>query len=432
MNNRSVDISKFSLLVPLFLTGCLYAWAADTTVPPAGITLEECYSRAWHLSETLGISEENVRFIQAQYKDKLGNVLPHVDWIKTQFYQDRATPSGTAIANSTFLVVQPESYFQLTQPIFAGFRDWYAVDIVKSQKLQSEFDVHQTELQLLSDVATAFYTALTQHEQLTTLQDTRQATLDRVKELEHWVNVGRSLQSDLLSAQTQVATLDAQILDAKRIEQESRELLRYLTGVAPEIPLVDDRPDPVSVPLETALSHSTRRPDIMSGEEAIHQARLGVKYAKGSYLPILGFTGRWFTERIGFESNIRWDATLTLDVPLLEGGSNHAQIQEARSQDIIAELTFARLKRNVEQLVRTAQQDLGISVSESTAYKIAADLGQKNYEAQLKEYRLGRTSNIEVLQVLANLQDVKRQWVASKYASKLDDVILRISTGEGL
>jgi len=190
---------------------------------------------------------------------------------------------------------------------------------------------------------------------------------------------------------------------------------------------------PVELPAYVgALSRATRRPDIMSGEEAIHQARLGVKYAKGSYLPILGFTGRWFTERIGFESNIRWDATLTLDVPLLEGGSNHAQIQEARSQDIIAELTFARLKRNVDQLVRTAQQDLGISVSESKAYQNAAELSLKNYEAQLKEYRLGRTSNIEVLQVLTNLQEVKRQWVASKYASKLDDVILRISTGEGL
>src|SRR5882724_5444079 len=211
MNNRSVDKSKFSLFAALFLTGSISTWAANTAIPPSGITLEECYSRAWHLSETLGISEENVRFIQAQYKDKLGNVLPHVDWIKTQFYQDRAAPSGTAIANSTFLVVQPQSYFQVTQPIFAGFRDWYTVDIIKSQKLQSEFNVHQTELQLLSDVATAFYTALAQHEQLTTLQDTREATLDRVKALEHWVNVGRSLPSDLLSAQTQVATLDAQI-----------------------------------------------------------------------------------------------------------------------------------------------------------------------------------------------------------------------------
>src|SRR5205807_4319925 len=142
------------------------------------------------------------------------------------------------------------SYFQILQPIFAGFRDWYAVDVVKSMEQQARSQERQAELQLLADVAVAFYAALTQHEQLTTLLGTRSLTQDRVKELEHWVNVGRSLDSDLLSAQTQVATLDAQIADAKRTENETLELLRYLTGVAPDTPLADDRPDPAPVAQE--------------------------------------------------------------------------------------------------------------------------------------------------------------------------------------
>lgn len=410
--------------------------AAETSSPAistGGVSLADCYRKARQISETLGISRQTILQVEAQYRDKLGSILPHVDWIKTQFYQENVPPSGSSSVSSSILKpTQPESYFQLTQPLFAGFRDWKTLDIAQSMKQQSRFDEQQAELQLLSDVATAFYAALTAHEQVATLQDTRQATLDRIKELQHWVNVGRSLSSDLLSAQTELATLEAQIQDARRSEKDTRELLRFLAGVEPATPLLDERPFPASVPLPEALERSNGRPDLMSLEEVVRQAHLNVKFALGSYWPTLGLLAHSYTERVGFESDVRWDATFTLDVPLLEGGSNHAQVQEARSQDIIAELTLARLRRSVEQQVRTAQQDLAALIPEADAYGNAVDMGQKNYEAQKEEYRLGRTTNIEVLQVLTNLQAVKLQWIASKYSAKLDDVALRIATGEGL
>lgn len=425
-------MNKRPLGLLLILSSSLWA-APDVPAPSAsGITLAQCYQKAREISETLGISEENIRLVEAEYRNELGSILPHVDWIKAQFYQQNIGGGPGGIGGSFLAATQPESYFQLQQPLFSGFRDWAALDIAKSMKQQSRFDERQTEQQLLSDVAGSFYTALTMHAQLTTLQDTRQVTLDRIKELEHWVNIGRSLDSDLLSAQSDLATTDAQIEDAKRTEMESRELLRFLTGVPPEVELVDDRPEPMVVPMQTALDRSNNRPDLMSEEEQVRQAHLGVKFAKGSYWPTLGLLAHSYTERVGFESDIRWDATFTLDVPLIEGGSNHAQIQEARSQEIIAELTLARLRRTVEQQVRTSQQDLTQSISETQAYQRAVDLGQKNYAAQQKEYRLGRTTNIEVLQVLTDLTNDKRQWVASRYSSKLDDILLRIAMGDTL
>jgi outer membrane protein TolC len=396
-----------------------------------GVTLAECYRKARQISETLGISRQNILLVAAQYREKLGAILPHVDWIQEQFYQQQVSgASGTAA--TLLLPTQPESYFQLVQPLFAGLRDWKTLDIAKSMKQQSRFDEQQTQLQLLSDVAAAFYAAMTAHEQITTLQETRQLTQDRIKELTRWVDIGRSLSSDLLSAQTELATLDAQIQDAKRTEMETRELLRFLTGVDPQIPLVDDRTPPAPLTLPEALERSSRRPDLMSMEEVVRQSHLNVQYALSSYWPTLGLLAHSYTERVGFYSDVRWDATFTLDVPLLEGGANHAQVQEARAQNIIAELTLARLRRTAEQQVRAAQQDLTDLISEADAYAKAVDLNQKNYRAQLEEYRLGRITNIEVLQVLTNLQQVKQQWVAAKYSTKLDDVALRVAMGEGL
>lgn len=435
MNNRWVGYFHSGVLA-LALTAPAFAATVETstatTSAAAGATLADCYQRALKISETVGSSQENIRLQEAQYLNKRGAILPHIDWIKTQFYQQNIAGESSNVGGSFLKSTQPESYFRLVQPIFSGFRDWSVLDAAKSLRQQAQYDEKQTQQQLLSSVAAAFYAALTVQQQLATLQETRQVTQDRIRELTHWVNVGRSLPSDLLSAQTELATLDAQMEDSKRLLMESRETLRFLTELPPELPLLDDRPDPAPVSLEQALQRSVKRPDLMSSEEVLRQTQLNVKYAKGAYWPTLGLLGRWYTERIGFESDVRWDATFTLDVPLLEGGEDHYAIQAARSQNVMAELSLHRLRRSAEQQVRTAQQDLSATISESAAYAKAVDLGQKNYEAQKKEYRLGRTTNVEVLQVLDNLQNTKSQAVLAKYSAKLNDVLLRVAVGEGL
>ena len=80
------------------------AWVAYFAAGSPQLTLEDCYRRAHAISETVGISAENVRQIHEQYLSQIGSVLPHIDWIKSQFYQQKATiPSnGGASTSSSF------------------------------------------------------------------------------------------------------------------------------------------------------------------------------------------------------------------------------------------------------------------------------------------------------------------------------------------
>src|SRR5262249_12853658 len=120
------------------------------------------------------------------------------------------------------------------------------------------------------------------------------------------------------------------------------------------------------------------------------------------------------------------------DVPLYEGGSTQAQVRQARSQQIISQLTLARLKRDAERQVRTAYDDLSLSVTEVQAYDRAVQLAQKNYTVQQKEYRLGVITNLDLLQLLTNMQNVRGQWLVSRANARLNDIRLRIAMGEGL
>lgn len=412
----------------LLLSAATVQAAQEPAASTSAITLQECYARAKHISETIGISAENTRLLQAQYRAEIGSVLPHIDWIKQQFYQEAG---GTAGGGSP-LQTQPLSYFQATQPIFAGFRDWAVIEIAKSQQLQSKFNERLTNLQLLSDVSTAFYAAYTAQDSLAVLQQVRKLNQDQVEQLNHWVNIGRSRSSEVLSAQTQMATLDAQIADTQRTQTEARHLLLFLTGVPADVPLKDDPPAIPSLTLDEALGRAGSRPELLSAAEALHQAELGIRYARGAHYPTLGATGRYYTERVGFLTDVRWDATFTLDVPLYEGGSSQALVRASRSQEIIAQLTLARTKRDVERDVRTTYDNLTKAVFEMEAYNKAVELADKNYAVQQKEYRLGTITNLDLLQLLTNMQNVRGQWLVSRANARLDDIRFRIAMGEGL
>src|ERR1700687_1672452 len=88
-----------------FLLSLTFALSAQAAQEPTGIsagavTLQECYQRAKQISETVGISAENTRLVQAHYRAQIGAVLPHLDWIKTQFYQEKTNAGGAGVGGS--------------------------------------------------------------------------------------------------------------------------------------------------------------------------------------------------------------------------------------------------------------------------------------------------------------------------------------------
>ena len=97
---------KLRLYRSIFLFFCSAALlgsgrgSAAGTLPSAstgGVTLLECHQKAIQVSETLSISSEEIRQLEAQYRQGVGSILPDVSWQRTDFWQD--TPTGTIYIN---------------------------------------------------------------------------------------------------------------------------------------------------------------------------------------------------------------------------------------------------------------------------------------------------------------------------------------------
>jgi len=411
---------------------------ADIPPPDASsapLTLQDCYRRALHVSETLAIDQATIQQLEAQYRQGISAVLPTLTWIKTQEFQDtpnNQTNSSGSVQGTLLRSPIPQSYFELDQPLFHGLRELNALKGFKSARIAGEKTLEQARLSLLDDVAQVFYTSIDLQLELDLYGREHQITEDRIKQLKHWVDLGRSRSSEVLSTQVDLVSLEAQMEQTRAALQTARITLQFLTEIPPTTPLVDNRPDPAPETLDKWLLHSVNRPDLQASAENRRAAEYQLRYARGGWWPSLDFTGKWYTERVGFQQDDRWDALFTLQVPLFSGGDTVAQIKLAQAQYAVADLNDRRLTRQARQDVQNAYQTLTQSIKQAALYDRAASLARDNYQVQTKEYKLGLITNLEVLQVLKTQEDLEIQSIRSHATAKQNDVSLRVLAGVGL
>jgi outer membrane protein len=411
--------------------------AAQPTVQvssPAAVTLNECYQRALKVSEALQITDQEILQVEAQYRQGVGAALPNLSWKMTQFWQDTSgvEQSSGGVQGTLLRSRRPESYFQLDQPLFHGLREYNGIKALTQVNEASRLQRRQAELNLLVDVADVFYTSLDLQQEIEALSSQRDLTEDRLTELERRVRLGRSRDSEVLSAQVEMASLDAQIEDTRQRWAVARQTLRFLTEVPPNVPLQDPNPAPRVPTLEGVLTKAGTRPDVLAAEKTRAAERFRIKYAQAGYWPDLDFIGRYYTERVGFVEDVKWDAELLLNVPIFSGFVTRSQVQEARARLVAAELDQSRLNRQVRQQVESAFENLRYTSSQAQHYAKAVDLANRNYKLQQQEYRLGLINNLQVLQVLSDLQDLKIRKLRADAALRLNDIRLRVSSGQGI
>src|SRR4051812_16028008 len=154
---------KRVLFVSLLIAAAATAQAAEVpVVSSGGVTLQECYQKALHVSETIPISEEAIRQVETQYREALAGVLPNVSWLWTYQIQDvpnAVDSSSSSVQNTLTRRTTPLSYVELQQPIFHGFREFNAMAGLKSGRARAQFQKEQAAQSLLSDISSVFYVA---------------------------------------------------------------------------------------------------------------------------------------------------------------------------------------------------------------------------------------------------------------------------------
>jgi outer membrane protein len=342
--------------------------------------------------------------------------LPTLSGIASYTWLDKGAADTSA--NPTR---QPHSRLTATQPLFRGFREFASLRQTQALVDAQSEDYRQARTQLFKDVAQNFYDVLSLEQDLRNLDEQIRYNLQREKELADRMRIGRSRPGEVLTVQSTVSTLRAQVEQLQATLSAAREAFAFLSGLPAATPLRDTETMPANPgALEEYLARLPRRPDVKAAQQRVTAARENIDVVRGEHLPSLDLNANRYLERTGALENVEWDVQLALTIPLYAGGGVQSRVREALSQSAQAELGASQARRQAEQEIRSLHQSVVLDRTQLEALEKATDAARMNHEAQLRDYRLGLVTNLDVLQAQTVYQENLRALDRARYGARLN------------
>ncbi len=386
----------------------------------AALTLKESFESALHTNQIDNINEALINQNVEIKKQNEGNFLP------------KFALKGSYLNQEKIKTDQQSSELNLTQNLYRGSRDEYALDsasksiaIAKNQKIYDQ-------LALYSNVIQAYYYYFSNLNDLQNLELLKKQSKDRVDETKKRVQVGRSRKGELLQAEAQLASAEAQWINGIGLVKESEEHFYLLTGLNKSTsPMAEVIAVPTdSKSLELYLDQAYKRSDVQNKELKIQLADFDLLGNKALNFPTLDLSSNYyFNKRIGTYHNTDWDVGVSMTIPLFEGGITSAKIAESSQKKIQATHTLVDYKKSVELEVASHFETYHRYFDQIKAFDLALDKAQKSYDETLKDYRLGLVSSLDVLSSLNIYLDTKRNNEKTKISAMMSLKLLESTAG---
>jgi outer membrane protein len=392
------------------------------------LTLTDCYHLALKQSEIIGQDAELIKEAEAHFVQALGAILPHVTFESTIERQDKGSNNV-----SSFIPVGNTSQrtFIFKQMLFSGFKEFAGMAGAHLERSQRENEKARAEQLLFVDVADAFYLLLEEQEDFKTLLSIKKALLDRIEQLNERERIGRSRRSEVVNTETQLYSVEADIELSKGQVDLARQLLEFLVGrpVSEIADIGESFPSFLKPEIEFTSRADTRR-DVRATKDAWEVAKKGVAIARADFFPTISAETDYFTHRTTLPTDQKWDALLTIDVPIFQGTETIGAVKAARAQAKFAELQFQRTKRLALTDILDAYASLNYDLLRVKALNKALKAAEMNYLLQNEDYKLSVVNNLDVLAAIQSLQNTRRNYIHSYYETKRFYWQLLIASGE--
>lgn len=233
----------------------------------------------------------------------------------------------------------------------------------------------------------------------------------------------------MVFTESQMYNLESTMEFIKGQELIARELLEFLVGrrlgeiVETELKF-NIKPEP------EYLSEAYSRSDVEAAKYAWKSDEKQIMVTESGFLPQINLEASRYGHRSSSPTDARWDAMLTVDVPIFEQNTTFGAVKEAIATARSSELMFHRVKRIALQEIHSAYVNMNSSLAVYMALEKALASAEENYSLQAKDYQISVVNNLDVLTAIQNLGNVKRAHVQALYETKRFYWRLLVAAGE--
>ncbi|HEY8240122.1 MAG TPA: TolC family protein [Kiritimatiellia bacterium] len=386
------------------------------------LTLGNAYALAEERHEALPIFEAEGRAAEARYREAIGDRWPEVRAAGAALW--RGTSDGDQLGDDQYRAGLGASW-----TIFNGFRTLRDAEARRTEGEAFRFDLERERQLLYQDVADSFYQVLSFESELASLAKQEEALRERADDLERRVELGRSRKAELLTAQSQIANVRVDAEQLRGFRDAARELMAFLTGLPPgDFELVDTMPMPLVTDVELYLAQVGERPDLTAASTRVKAAQLDVESAAAERKPEVSADANVYALSDPGEPG-DWDVALRAEIPIFDKEVRVSRVAERKELVRISELNLAALHRTAGRDVRLAYRAVLSALGQWAALQDAIRVTTENHDTQQKDYELGRASNLDVLQALVQLYDLRRREAQLAMLARAAMVRLHVAAG---
>jgi len=336
--------------------------------------------------------------------------------------------------------------FNFTQPLLKNFGFKVAhreIIIAKNNVDMSENQLKRVLQQTIYNVEEAYWNFVYNIEILKVRKQSLKLAQDLLEKNKRAVEVGTLAPIEILSAQSAVATREADILQAEASLKDSEDSLRTIINLAAEeegdelakiIPTQKPAYEKREVKLDEALlTAMENRPDLKATRIDLKNREINLSYTRNQLLPGLSLQASYWSPGISgdqliFDPNDRfgpplstipgspsdalkdafnfkynnWSVGITLDIPL-NNFLSRAEYAQARVSLEQAALMLKNQEQQIYLEIKNAVRAVQTDYKRVQAYKVARELAEKKLEAEEEKLKVGITTSYFVLQYQTDL-----------------------------
>ncbi len=317
----------------------------------------------------------------------------------------------------------PDNIFQagltLTQPIYTFGKIGNAVKSVKSAIKMAESSQELTRREVRYAAAELYWTAKMTDE-IVKLSETDLANARAAKK--KLTSAGRANRSNLLKIESDIATKEINVSDAKFNRDTAHRMLKIMAGidVNEDLTLTDNFPSSFGA-LNAGELKTTPQWEILDEQvnmyERLARSQRANNYptlaatASYTYSSMAGDIGHLFDQKGG--QSAYWG--LALQVPIFSGGLNRANATVEAMNAEAARQDLAQAKKITTEQYDNAIKQYDHLRGNLSTLENARDLAAKTYTLSQNRFASGQTSAVELADVSAGLYQLDLALLNTKY-----------------
>lgn len=380
-------------------------------------------------------------------------------------------------SNSAFQTINPyysgRLSFAYTQPLLKDF-GWTTsrqeILIARNNRDIAGNDLKAALLETVYAVETNYWELVYRIESLAVQRQSLALAEDLLDKSRKEAAIGTLAPKEVISAQAEVASRKADILQAEMLVRDSSDTLRGLLNLdfgqdaADLVPSDTPRLVPAGISLDEALDVAfLNRPDLQSASLGIRNKQISLTYAKNQTLPSLNLTTRYWSpglsgDRILFQDGNpltgiiigrvssgsgqavsdalrfkydNWSVALSLDIPLSTVFTRAARAQAQAGLDQQTAVLKQRRQTAVIE-IRAAVRAVETNYERVLARRSARELAEEKLQAEEAKLKVGLSSNFYVLTYQRDLAAAKTAELRALVDYTLARGLLDKATGTSL